>query len=63
MAAKWLHPVDPDCPEVSEFKSTLLNDPMSEHAPVDEIIEGWERKHLQNCKRCQDYAAANIDIE
>ncbi len=63
MLRQWHRPVDPSCPEVDEFKCTLLNDPISEHAPVDDIIENWERKHLQICKRCREYAAANIDIE
>jgi hypothetical protein len=56
-------PVDPDCPAVAAFTHALLDDPMTEAmgAPVDEIIEGFERKHRADCKRCQDYGAANIE--
>lgn len=31
-------------------------------APVDDIMEGFERKHRKTCKRCQEYGAANIEV-
>jgi hypothetical protein len=56
-------PLDPDCPEARRFVRALLNDPMTKAmgAPVDEIIEGFERRHRRRCKRCQEYGVANIE--
>jgi hypothetical protein len=63
--ARWHAPVDPDCPEVREFSDNLFDDPMTSAmgAPVDEIMESFERKHRQKCKRCQEFGAANIQVE
>jgi hypothetical protein len=62
---KWYAPCDPNCPEYLEYYSTLVGDPMTQAmgAPVDEIMEGFERRHRIKCKRCQEYGAANIDVE
>ncbi len=30
---------------------------------MDEIHEAEARRHMRNCKRCQEYGAANIGIE
>ena len=58
-------PCDPTCPDVITFLSGLLNDPMTKAmgAPVDDITEAWEAKHLKTCLRCQEYSVENIDIE
>jgi len=32
-------------------------------APVDDIMEGFGNKHRSQCKRCQEYGAANVDVE
>jgi hypothetical protein len=63
--ARWITPVDPGCPEVRKFWDTLLNDPMTQAmgAPTDEIGEAFESKHRVKCKRCQEYGAANVDVE
>ncbi len=65
MNQRYHMPVDPECPEVREYVDTLLNDPMTHAmgAPVDEILEDFERKHRQHCTRCQEYGAANIEIK
>jgi hypothetical protein len=57
-------PLDPDCPIVAEFVSSLYDDPMTEAmgAPVDDIMEDFEHKHRVTCKRCQEYGAANIEV-
>jgi hypothetical protein len=62
--AHYHAPVDPDCPVVSAFTTALFDDPMTEAmgAPTDDIMEGFERKHRAECKRCQDYGAANIEV-
>jgi hypothetical protein len=31
-------------------------------APTDDIVEGFERKHRRNCKRCQEYGCDNIEV-
>ena len=64
MNQRYHMPVDPECPEVREYVDTLLNDPMTHAmgAPVDEILEAWENKHRQTCKRCRYYGLANIEV-
>jgi hypothetical protein len=63
--ARWVAPLDPECPVVIEYTSTLFDDPMTKAmgAPTDDIMEGFARKHRSTCKRCQEYGAANIDVE
>jgi len=58
-------PCDPQCPDVIAFLHSLLNDPLTHAmgAPIDDIIEGFEQKHMRTCMRCQEYGTANIDIE
>jgi hypothetical protein len=57
-------PVDPECPAVAAFTHALFDDPMTEAmgAPTDDIMEGFERKHMAQCARCQEYGAANIEV-
>jgi hypothetical protein len=61
---KYHAPLDPECPEVNSFMSSLFDDPMTEAmgAPTDEICEGFERRHRAKCKRCQEFGAANIEV-
>lgn len=61
---KWYAPLDPECPKVEDFRRVLHEDPMTHAmgAPVDDIEEGFARKHRKTCKRCQEYGAANIDV-
>jgi hypothetical protein len=63
--ARWIAPLDPDCPKVKRYTRALFDDPMTSAmgAPVDEIMEAYERNHRKTCKRCQEYGAANIDVE
>jgi len=65
MSPKFHTPVDPECPEVREYIDALLNDPMTYAmgAPVDEILEHWEKKHRSECARCREYGMANIEIQ
>lgn len=60
--AHWHAPVDPSCPEVSDFHQSVDEDPMSQICGcLDDVYEGWERKHRIKCERCQEYGAANIE--
>lgn len=61
---RWYAPLDPDCPEVSEYMRGLFDDPMTEAmgAPTDDIMEAFTRRHRKTCKRCQEYGTANIDV-
>ena len=58
-------PVDPDCPAVQSFTTALLDDPMTHAmgAPVDEIMDAFERRHRRTCARCQEFGAANIEVQ
>ena len=62
---RWRAPLDPECPRVREFVDGLMDDPMTHAmgAPVDDIMEGFEAKHRGDCKRCQEYGAANIEVD
>ncbi len=61
----WHAPLDPDCPEVRKFMDGLFGDPMTEAmgAPTDDIVLAFEGKHRGKCERCQEYGAANIEVE
>lgn len=54
-------PLDPDCP------NNPLNrpaDPMDAYCGcMGEINENLERRHRARCERCQEYGAANIEVE
>ncbi len=65
MAGRWVLPLDPGCPSVKRFRDGLYGDPMTRAmgAPIDDIEEGFAGKHRVTCGRCQEYGAANIDIE
>jgi hypothetical protein len=65
MTRRYHAPLDPECPEVEAFMSSLFDDPMTEAmgAPTDDIVEGFERRHRVTCKRCQAYGAANIEVD
>jgi hypothetical protein len=45
--------------------TALFDDPMTEAmgAPTDDICEGFERKHRATCQRCQEYGAANVEVQ
>lgn len=63
-------PLDPSCPEAEELLRRLniaLDDPMTQYAGVGgDISEDFERKtkprHLAECKRCQEFGTANIEV-
>jgi hypothetical protein len=58
-------PCDPTCPDVIAFLHSLLDDPMTHAigAPVDDIVDDWEARHLRKCARCQEFGTSNIDVE
>jgi predicted nucleic acid-binding Zn ribbon protein len=57
-------PCDPECPEYAKYVDALTGDPMTHAmgAPVDEIMEDFERSHKAKCERCVAYAVANVDV-
>jgi hypothetical protein len=65
MAPRYVSPLDPECPAVAAFHDALHGDPMTAAmgAPVDDIEEAFARKHRAACARCQEYGAANVDVE
>jgi hypothetical protein len=63
MPGSWYTPIDPECPAVKEYMDTLFDDPMTAYSGCgDEIAEGWESRHKIECERCQEYGAANIEV-
>jgi hypothetical protein len=63
VSQRWHAPLDPECPEMIEYHERLWGDPMTAYSGVgDEIAEGWNRRHRLNCKRCQEYGVANIEV-
>jgi hypothetical protein len=61
---RWVTPVDPECPVVEQWMDNFWSDPMTTYSGCgDEIQEDFERKHIKDCTRCQEYGAANIDVE
>ena len=61
-------PLDPECPgareDVFEPAESMADDPITQHYGVDvgEFSHVWERNHRRDCKRCQEYGAANIEV-
>lgn len=47
------------CQEAWDYRRTLYEDPMSEGAPVGELVDAWERKHYHKCEIC----ANRLDLE
>jgi hypothetical protein len=62
--AKWHAPLDPTCPEVIEYRQTVMEDMFGRAmgAPLDEFFEDFERKHRKECIRCQEFGVANIEV-
>ncbi len=58
-----MFPLDPNCEKANAFLDSLYNDPMSVGAPLDDITEDFERNHRKTCVQCQEYCAANVDVE
>lgn len=58
-------PLDPECPVVEKYMRELFDDPMTASVGdvVDDIIEHFEIKHRKSCQRCQEFGAANIEIQ
>jgi hypothetical protein len=58
----WHMPLDPACPD--NPLPGLREDPMTAYSGCgDEIAADLERKHLAKCERCQEYGAANIEVQ
>lgn len=61
---RYRAPLDPDCPVVDEYLTTLYDDPMTAASGCgDEIAALFERRHRATCSRCQAYGAENIGVE
>ena len=66
---KLIYPLDPECPAVIEqyeYYNNIQEDPMTIEMGAgwitEELHEEWEPKHRTRCKRCQEYGAANVDV-
>ena len=64
MRMQYIYPLDPACPEFSDFMERCFNDPMVQQAGIwTELREDFERSHRKECKRCQDFGLDNVDID
>jgi hypothetical protein len=62
MPHRYHAPLDPECPD--NPLPALWDDPMTAYSGCgDEIAADLEAKHQRNCKRCQEYGAANIEVQ
>lgn len=56
-------PLDPECPQVRDWREQFDNDPITVASGCgDEIGVGWERRHRKDCARCQAFGVENIEI-
>lgn len=63
MSYRYHAPLDPNCPDVQEFHEGHMDDPISQMCGcMEEININFESRHRMNCKRCQEYGAANIEV-
>jgi len=60
--ARWHAPLDPECPEVKEFKGSADDPIMRMSGCWGEFKQDFEARHRAQCKRCQGYGAENIEI-
>ena len=61
-AFHWHMPLDPACPD--NPMEAFYNDPMTiAYGMGDEMGPDIEARHLVKCKRCQEFGAANIEVE
>lgn len=55
-------PLDPECPD--NPLNGFFEDPMTAYCGcADEIGDDLENRHRRTCERCQEYGAANIEVE
>jgi hypothetical protein len=60
---RWHAPCNPECAAVEHFFEALDADPMTAYSGVgDEVAEDFERRHMADCERCQEYGAAHLDV-
>ena len=67
---QWRFPLDPECPEaikIEEYLKIALKDPQTEYYGCSDVAFALTKsevnRHLRECKRCQEYGAANIEVE
>jgi hypothetical protein len=59
----WHAPLDQGCETVAAFMEGA-DDPMMQHSGCwGEVLEGFEKKHRHECKRCQAFGVANMEVE
>lgn len=63
MPGRYVYPLDPDCPDVIEY-CKMADDPIMQMSGCwGEFYEDFATKHRRECKRCQEFGAANVDVE
>ena len=61
-AYQWHAPLGPDCPD--NPVPAALADPITQHYGIgDELGPDLEARHRASCERCQEYGAADIEVQ
>lgn len=61
---RYVFPLDPECPEVAKYHAETADDPiMRMSGCAEEFYADFAAKHRAQCERCQEYGAANVDVE
>jgi hypothetical protein len=64
MKGQWVYPCDPECPVYNDFCRNLYDDSMTAYSGCgSEIVGDFQKRHISKCKQCQEYGAANVDVE
>jgi len=61
---RWIYPLDDECPEVEKYHRMFSDDPfMAESGCAGEFYAAFAKRHRASCVHCQEYGAANVDVE
>ena len=56
MKAKWLYPIDPQCPTILKFVGLLYDRPNKYYdMSIGDVWDMYSREHYHVCKRCQQH--------
>jgi hypothetical protein len=60
---QWIFPLDPECPTVLVFYEELSDPILLSSGCSAEFKRDFTAAHRAECKRCQEYGAANCEVE
>lgn len=62
MNFNYNYPLDPECPDIISYNLEYGDPIMNESGCFDEFYATFSGKHRADCKRCQEYGVANIEV-